>query len=51
MTPPDPRRIRRVWPSSRDNQLRRGARQLIGIVVFGDPEAVVAQGFGVLRQR
>jgi hypothetical protein len=34
-----------------DNQLRRGARQLIGIVVFGDPEAVVAPGFGVLRQR
>lgn len=26
-----------------DNQLRRGARQLIGIVVFSDPEAVVAQ--------
>ncbi len=34
-----------------DNQLRRGARQLIGIVVFSDPEAVVAPGFGVLRQR
>lgn len=34
-----------------DNQLRRGARQLIGIVVFGDPEAVVTPGFGVLRQR
>lgn len=43
--------MRRVWPSSRDNQLRRGARQLIGIVVFGDPEAVITPCFGVLRQR
>ena len=30
-------------PAAGDNQLRRGARQLIGIVVFSDPEAVVAR--------
>lgn len=43
--------MRRVWPSSQAITETGEARQLIGIVVFGDPEAVITPGFGVLRQR
>jgi hypothetical protein len=33
-----------------NEQLRRGAGQLRGIVVFGNPEAVITQGFCLLGQ-
>jgi hypothetical protein len=34
-----------------NQQLRRGTGKLRGIVVFGNPEAVIAQIFCLLRQR
>ena len=34
-----------------NRQFRRRAGELVGVVVFGDPETVISPGFRLLRER